>query len=127
MKEAIHPFRPESEYYFQEGCHIIEMLNSPEDPAVSIARARVAPGVTTLPHRLKDITERYVILEGKGRMRVGSLSPQEVIPGDVVLIPPDCTQSITNIGTVDLVFLAICSPRFIPEAYSEVHDSPKRG
>jgi len=35
------------EYYFQERCHIAELLNSSDCPGVSIARARVEPGVTT--------------------------------------------------------------------------------
>jgi hypothetical protein len=54
---------PESrEYYFDEGCHILEMSNSPDDPEVSIARARVEPGVTTRLHRLTKTTERYIFL-----------------------------------------------------------------
>jgi mannose-6-phosphate isomerase-like protein (cupin superfamily) len=60
-----------------------------------------------------------VILEGKGRAEVGDEQPREVGPGDVVLILPSCRQRIANIGDTDLVFLAICTPRFVPEAYRE--------
>jgi mannose-6-phosphate isomerase-like protein (cupin superfamily) len=98
----------------------LELSNSPDDPAVSIARARVAPGVTTRWHRVRDTVERYVILEGKGRVEVGEAAPQEVGPCDVVLIPPACRQRIANTGERDLVFLAICSPRFRSEAYEEI-------
>ena len=49
------------EYYFEEGCYITELHNRADDPAVSVARARVPPGVTTRWHTLGGITERYVI------------------------------------------------------------------
>jgi len=114
----------DSEFYTSEGCYIIELSNTPDDPDISIARARVAPGVTTRWHRLADIAERYVIIEGRGRVEVGSLPPQEVGPLDVVRIPPDCPQRITNIGEKDLIFLAICTPRFQTEAYEDIDSAP---
>jgi mannose-6-phosphate isomerase-like protein (cupin superfamily) len=88
---------------------------------VSIARARVETSVTTRWHRLRGIAERYVIIEGLGRVEVGDLPATDVGPGDVVLIPPGCRQRIANIGSTDLVFLAICSPRFVPEAYWDIN------
>ena len=57
-------------------------------------------------------------------MEVGSLPLQEVNPGDVVLIPPDCRQRITNTGQEDLIFLCLCTPRFIPEAYEDLESDP---
>lgn len=105
-----------------ERCAIAELSNRPEDPEVSIARARVAPGVTTRWHRLRGIAERYVILEGRGLVEIGELPPQPVRPGDVVLIPPLCRQRISNDGSVDLLFLAICSPRFDWDAYEDLGD-----
>jgi mannose-6-phosphate isomerase-like protein (cupin superfamily) len=123
MKEQIRRFSPEAEFYTPECCHIIEMSNTPDDAEVSIARARVEPGVTTRWHRLAGIVERYVILEGHGRVEAGDLPPCEVGPGDVVLIPAGCRQRITNTSAEDLIFLAICSPRFAFSAYEEL-DSP---
>jgi mannose-6-phosphate isomerase-like protein (cupin superfamily) len=105
------------EYYFAEGCFILELSNSPADAEVSVARARVKPGVTTQLHRLHGVTERYVLLAGQGVVAIEGLPPQTVTEGDVVIIPPRCPQQITNIGDVDLVFLAICSPRFRLEVY----------
>ena len=122
MNPAIRPFNPSAEYDTPERCFINELSNTASDPAVSIARARVAPGVTTRWHRVRDIAERYVILEGRGRMEVGGLPEQQVEVGDVVLIPPSCPQRIANIGTTDLVFLAICTPRFVPEAYEDIEE-----
>lgn len=112
--------RSDLEYYFEERCYIAESWNSPHDPDASIARARVKPGVATRLHRLKGVTERYVILEGTGRVEVGDLAPEIVGPGDVVVIPSGTGQRITNIGGSDLVFLAICTPRFTPDAYEDM-------
>jgi mannose-6-phosphate isomerase-like protein (cupin superfamily) len=107
------------EFLISEGCFVSEWSNTPEDPAVSIARARVPPGVTTRWHRLAGITERYVILEGTGRAWVEDRAPRAVAAGDVVLIAPGCRQRIANTGQGDLVFFAVCTPRFTYDAYEE--------
>lgn len=120
MNETVKRFDVVDEFYTDEGCFIIELSNTPDDPDVSIARARVSPGVTTRWHRLRGTAERYVIIEGAGRVEVGSLPPQEVKAGDVVLIPPLRRQRITNIGEQDLIFLAVCSPRFTKEIYEDM-------
>lgn len=115
---------PQREYYFEEGCYITELLNDPLDPAVSIARARLAPGTHTRWHQLRATVERYTILSGHGRVELGNeASGQQVGPLDVVLIPPDCPQRIYNTGTEDLVFLAICSPRFEATNYLDLETS----
>ena len=108
------------EYYFDEGCHILELSNSPTDPDLSIARARVKAGVTTKLHRLKGVAERYVILSGIASVEVAGQLPQQLSAGDVVIIPSLCPQRITNIGTEDLVFLAICTPRFTENVYENI-------
>ncbi len=124
MKEAIKHQDISKEFFTPEKCYITELSNTPEDPDVSISRARVSPGVTTRWHRLRGTTERYYILSGRGRVEVGDLPPHEVNAGDIVLIPPMCPQRITNIGPADLVFLAICTPRFSNDAYEDIEDSP---
>lgn len=116
MKPGILPYTG-NEYLIPEGCYIVELSNSELDPELSIARARVEPGVTTQWHTLIHLTERYVILEGSGQMEMGELEASTVGPGDTVLIPPRCPQRITNTGDIDLVFLAICTPRFEPHHY----------
>jgi mannose-6-phosphate isomerase-like protein (cupin superfamily) len=109
-----------SECYFEERCYLTEWWNSPHDDEVSVARARVEPGVITKLHRLKGVTERYVILEGKGCVEVGKLAPELVSPGDVVVIPLGIPQRITNVGSSDLIFLAICTPRFTRGIYEDI-------
>ena len=113
---------PAAEVLTDERCHILELSNSPDDPEMSIARARVEPGVTTRWHRVVDTLERYVILDGVARMEIGDYPPQEVQAGDVVMIPPSVRQRIANTGMSDLVFLAICTPRFKPEFYQDADD-----
>jgi len=124
MNATIKPICPDGEYYFTEGCHILELSNSASDPEVSIARARVTPGITTRWHCLKDTVERYVIVSGEGIVEVGDLPAQTVRPGDTVLIPALCRQRIANEGDEDLVFLAICSPRFQPDNYHDLESCP---
>lgn len=120
MDPVILPANLEREFYTAEKCFITELSNSIADSAVSIARARVAPGVTTRLHRLAKSFERYVILSGEGEVEVGELPKHTVRSGDVVLIPPMCPQRIKNIGQDDLIFLAICSPRFTEEDYEDI-------
>lgn len=111
-----------AEYFFEEGCHITEWRNWPGDPELSVARARVEPGVTTRWHRLRGVTERYVVLSGTGIVEVGSHTPEPVTTGSVVVIAPGVAQRITNIGAIDLEFLAICMPRFTREAYEDIDE-----
>ena len=120
MQSQILKANEADEYYFEEGCFILELSNSPADPDVSIARARVKVGVTTKLHRLKGVVERYVILSGIAKVEVDECEPQQVSVGDVVIIPSQCPQRITNIGTEDLVFLAICTPRFTEKVYENI-------
>lgn len=108
------------EYYFKEGCFIIEISNSDADPTMSIAHARVEPGVTTHWHQLTATVERYVILQGEGNVEVGDLPPKAVNIGDVVIIPPSMRQRISNTGKQSLEFLAICTPRFRHSFYLDL-------
>lgn len=120
MQPSILVHDPAREYYFREGCHITELSNRPDDPDLSVAQARVEPGQTTRWHLLRLTTERYLILSGQGRVEIGDLPPHDVGPGDMVLIPPGCPQRITNTGSDDLIFLALCTPRFSPDCYREL-------
>ncbi|WP_376695988.1 cupin domain-containing protein [Wenzhouxiangella sp. EGI_FJ10305] len=117
---TIRRARDRSEYWFEEGCWITELSNQLDDPDLSVARARVAPGDTTRWHALEGITERYVILAGQGRVELDREGPEPVTVGDVVIIEPGRAQRIENDGDQDLVFLALCTPRFRPECYRDL-------
>jgi mannose-6-phosphate isomerase-like protein (cupin superfamily) len=120
MKACIKANGAAPEYFFAEGCFITEMSNSTDDPDVSIARARLEPGKTTRWHYLRGTGERYVVLQGVGLVEIDNVPAQRVSVGDVVVIPPQARQRISNTGADDLVFLAICSPRFTQATYVDV-------
>ncbi len=103
-----------NEYLTLEGCFIAENFS---DKDVSIARATVNPGISTMPHHLKGVQEIYLITSGQAKVTVGSLEPADLGVGDVVIIPPGMSQKITNIGKTDLVFYCICTPRFTEACY----------
>ena len=105
------------EFLTEERCHIVELLNNPNDRSSSIARARVEPDVTTAWHRLKDTAEMYYILEGQGLMEIGEDYTQEVSKGDIIKIPENTPQRITNTGVEDLMILCFCVPAFGMENY----------
>lgn len=111
----------------EEGCWISQWWDTTDDPVVSLARARVEPGVTTNWHSLDNVTERYVILEGAGHMQVGAEWRKDVTPGDSIYIPDGTPQRIANTGSGQLLFLVICTPRFDRAVYRDWEpDGPQR-
>ncbi|MFT5997984.1 MAG: mannose-6-phosphate isomerase-like protein (cupin superfamily) [Neolewinella sp.] len=112
------PTQPNTEFHTSEQCHIIEVINQPDHADVSIAQARVEPGVTTRWHTV-EAREIYYILSGVGQAEVGE-ETWKVGPGDAVSIPPLVRQRITNTGSTDLMFLCVCTPRFTPGGYQEL-------
>jgi len=117
MKTIFHPFNAAKEFATVERCFITEIENDAENPELSVARARVEPGETTAWHKLTRTTERYLMISGTGLMEVEGVEPVDVTCGDVVCIPAGKSQRIINTGNEDLVFFAVCTPRFTPECY----------
>jgi len=114
----IYRFNPESEFEIEERALIVEMLGPKQDPACSIARARVKPGISTALHAVRGTVERYIILQGEGEVTVGNKTPERVTAMDVVWIDKGEPQKIRNTSNRDdLVFLCICTPGFQVEAY----------
>lgn len=110
----------QKEYLSDEGCYILELLNNDQVTNQSLARARVAPGVTTAWHKLKGTSEIYYILEGNGLAEIGDSFSKKMKAHQMIFIPPDTPQRITNTGEDDLVFLCICVPRFQQENYISI-------
>jgi mannose-6-phosphate isomerase-like protein (cupin superfamily) len=111
-------FQPETlqPFYTEERCEIVEYLNTPLCADASVAECRVAPGVTTQLHQL-TVAERYVVQQGQGLMELNGEVGFHVQAGDCVLIPAECPQRIKNTGVEPLVFLCVCTPRFLPHHY----------
>jgi mannose-6-phosphate isomerase-like protein (cupin superfamily) len=66
------------------------------------------------------VDERYLIIQGTGGVTIGGAAPQQVVPGDVVVIPAGTSQHISNGAETDLVFYCICTPRFSPDCYESL-------
>ena len=97
-----------------ERCFLAENYS---DERISIAQARVKPGITTVSHHLDGVNEIYLITKGHGQVDIGDLEPTKVGAGDLIVIPGGTSQRITNIGKADLVFYCICTPRFTANCY----------
>jgi mannose-6-phosphate isomerase-like protein (cupin superfamily) len=104
------------EFWTDERCYITELSNTELSPASSLAIARVVAGVTTQLHSLAGVTETYIIIEGAGSMEVNG-EVFQVGPGDQAVIPAGASQRITALGTKDLRFYCLCTPRFVPQTY----------
>ena len=70
MQTKVLTPRPEEEYFTAERCFILEMSNSTADEALSIAKARVKPAVTTAWHTVGDTDERERDVVGVGQHHV---------------------------------------------------------
>ena len=92
---------------------IINPLIDPLSLRYSLAHARVAPGATTLPHRLNN-SEVYYILEGEGEMTIDG-EKGALKPGSTVYIPPESMQFVKNTGPGELVFICIVDPAWRKE------------
>ncbi len=122
----IHYYNPEKQYDSTERCAINELLNNANNLDCSIARASVAPGVCTQLHALENTIERYVILEGQGRVSIDKQDAVAVGQLDVITIPAGAAQKIANTGTEELVFLCICTPRFEARNYHNLEQTQEQ-
>ncbi len=121
MPDLLVPGPFPAEFPTEERCAITEHLNLPESPEASLALARVAVGIATRRHAVLGTVERYVILEGQGRVEVDGVWA-DVRAGDRVVIPVGAPQRIANTGRIDLVFYCLCTPRFRQENYRDLGD-----
>lgn len=109
MKPKIVKAKDLKEAPTAERCLITENYSAEN---LSIAQARVKPGITTLAHHLEGVDEIYLITSGEGQVDVGDLESTKVAAGDLIIIPAGASQRISNIGKTDLVFYCICTPKF---------------
>ena len=58
--------------------------------------------------------ELYYILDGKGIITVNN-SEHSIVKGDVIIIPENAVQKMTNTGRKKLKFLMIVNPPYDPE------------
>jgi mannose-6-phosphate isomerase-like protein (cupin superfamily) len=87
---------------------LLNPLHEPLECRYSLAHASLAPGHTSILHRLKTC-EVYFILSGFGNMEIDD-EIRAVSSGDTLYIPPCAKQRITNTGSAELRFLCIVDP-----------------
>ena len=69
----------------------------------------VAPGQDQKPHTHGDQDKFYVVLEGRGRFRLGK--DEEVLEaGDALVAPAGIEHGLVNDGTVPLLVLVVVTP-----------------
>jgi orotidine-5'-phosphate decarboxylase len=119
MPDWLIPGPPPPPFATEERCTIVETVNHGACPEASLARAEVAPGVTTRLHAVVGTREVYVVRAGRGRVEVDG-AVADVGPGDRVVIPPGAPQRITSLGPGPLVFDCLCAPRFRQANYRDL-------
>ena len=87
--EGLNP----QEFWTEERCYISELLNDPASPEVSVALARVEPGVTTQLHALDGIIERYILRKGQGNVEINGIQHPVKIH-DQIIVPTNASQQI---------------------------------
>ncbi len=95
------------------------------DPAVGIGIAKLVESDKVSAHVAlverevkahyhKERDEVYIILRGRGLLRVGD-EEFEVKEGDVILIPRGKVHSLKRLGDEPVVLMFVSSPPFAPE------------
>ncbi len=79
----------------------------------SIHLALIKVGKKLRAHYHKERDEIYIILRGKGKLRLGE-EFIEVTSGDIITIPKETVHGIEAIGDEDLVFIFVSMPPFDP-------------
>jgi len=103
----------------QRGC-LAEFIKSNHFGQIFVSRTR--PGVTRGNHYHHTKTEKFLVVEGEGIIRMRQIESSEVheyeVCGEafnVIDIPPGYTHSIENIGTGNMVTLFWASEIFDPD------------
>jgi len=89
------------------------------DPQHSLAKIVLPSGMSSSKHYHKVSEETYYILAGEGWMYVNGEN-FDLVPGDICYLAPGDIHRIENKRSEDLVFLAVCTPAWIPEDSFEV-------
>ena len=78
---------------------------------LAVAWVEGEPGSEQAVHSHDGREQVYVIVQGRGAMRVGG-EVEEVVAGTAVLVPPGTDHSIRNVGEEKLIYVSATSPPF---------------
>ena len=84
------------------------------------------PGSEQAVHSHDGREQVYVIVQGRGAMRVGD-EVEEVGPGTLVLVPPGTDHSIRNVGEDKLIYVSSTSPPFAMQEGNTSWTTPGTG
>ena len=82
---------------------------------LSVTWVEGKPGSEQQIHAHEANEQVYVIVRGRGLMRVGD-EQESVEAGDLVFIPPKTDHAIRNVGDEPLVYVSATSPPFDRDA-----------
>lgn len=89
---------------------LIDRTTSPVERC-SLAEEVLPAGARVGRHHHLETEEVYYILEGRGRMTVGS-EVRDVVAGDAVFIPLRHTHTLENTGDEPMRLLLVCGPAY---------------
>jgi len=72
---------------------------------------RLEPGQASTRHRHPVQEELYVLLEGRGRVRIDAEEPLTLEPLDTLLIEPSSTRQLFNDTVADQLWLVVGAPQ----------------
>ncbi|MGC1165220.1 MAG: cupin domain-containing protein [Solirubrobacterales bacterium] len=84
---------------------------------------RLAPGQASTKHRHVEQEELYVLLEGKGRVRIDDEEPLTLVPLDTLLVEPGTVRQLFNDTEADQLWLVVGAP---PEAANTLEMSAEQ-
>jgi quercetin dioxygenase-like cupin family protein len=76
---------------------------------------RLAPGQASTKHRHAEQEELYLLLDGRGRVRIDEEEPLTLTPLDTLLVEPGSVRQLFNDTDADQLWLVVGAP---PEAVS---------
>ncbi len=89
-------------------CNVsMQMLLGPQDqcPNFAMRKFSVAPGGNT-PRHQHDYEHEILVLAGRGTA-LSAQGVREIMPGDVIFVPPNELHQFVNTGIEDLVFICL--------------------
>lgn len=102
---------------------VLHPKNEEVSLSYSLAYATLEAGTASLPHRLTESSETYVVLEGEGTAFVDGTEVM-LEAGTVLYIPAGAEQFVRNEGATTLRFLCIVDPPW--RAGAEEVDTPEK-
>jgi mannose-6-phosphate isomerase-like protein (cupin superfamily) len=87
---------------------LIHPNNDPIEINYSLAKGRLAPGESSLPHKLGS-SEVFYVTAGTGKAMIDR-NAIEIAQGSIIFIPPNTDQYLINEGKEFLEFICIVEP-----------------